>query len=136
MSDRMLEAYIEAALWATIDYGHMDNETGNGPMLDANYGPDDIEADTRKQMADDCEAFWLANEADIHLYMDGLSYGPEQVGHDFWLTREGHGAGFWDRYYGPDEDLRAVCNRLAEAAKAYGEFGDTLNDGIMESEAT
>jgi hypothetical protein len=25
---------------------------------------------------------------------------PGQVGHDFWLTRNRHGAGFWDRGYG------------------------------------
>jgi hypothetical protein len=24
----------------------------------------------------------------------------EQIGHDFWLTRNGHGAGFWDRGLG------------------------------------
>jgi hypothetical protein len=36
-------------------------------------------------------------------------------GHDFWLTRNGHGCGFWDRGY--DEDL---SERLTRAAKSFG----------------
>lgn len=39
-----------------------------------------------------------------------------QHGHDFALTRNGHGAGFWDRGY-PD----AIGQALTEAAQAYGE---------------
>jgi len=34
-------------------------------------------------------------------------YPAAQVGHDLWLTRNGHGAGFWDRpeVYGKHTDL-------------------------------
>jgi len=31
------------------------------------------------------------------LEIDIRVYSPEQLGHDLWLTRNGHGAGFWDR---------------------------------------
>ncbi|MGC0252682.1 hypothetical protein [Pseudactinotalea sp. Z1748] len=41
-------------------------------------------------------------------------YGPEQVAEDFWLTRNRHGAGFWDRGLGQAGD------DLAEAAHAHG----------------
>ena len=37
-----------------------------------------------------------------------------QHGGDFYLTRNGHGAGFWDRGYGD------VGKQLTEAAKVYG----------------
>lgn len=47
----------------------------------------------------------------------------EQHGHDFALTRNGHGAGFWDRGYG------AVGDRLTEAAQAYGEHSVLTDDG-------
>lgn len=42
---------------------------------------------------------------------------PEQVGHDFWLTRNGHGAGFWDRpeIYG-DEN----ADKLSDSARSFG----------------
>jgi hypothetical protein len=132
-TEEMLAAYVEAALWSTLDYGRID-ESGNSPPLDALYSITDIEPGTLGRMERDCAEFAEANEADLALYMERLGYGPEQAGHDFWLTREGHGAGFWDRYYGPDTELRAAVLRLSDAAKAYGEFGDALNDGITERE--
>ena len=47
----------------------------------------------------------------------------EQHGHDFALTRNGHGTGFWDRGYG------VVGGRLTEAAQAYGEHSVLTDDG-------
>ncbi len=46
------------------------------------------------------------------LEASGLS--SEQAGHDFWLTRNGHGAGFWDR------GLGALGERLSKESKPYG----------------
>ena len=59
----------------------------------------------------DCLAFYQANE---HLIGDAPT---DQAGHDFWLTRNGHGAGFWDRatVYG---DYRA--EQLSVNAEAFG----------------
>jgi hypothetical protein len=37
----------------------------------------------------------------------------EQIGHDFWLTRNGHGAGFWDR------GLGVVGDKLTEICKEF-----------------
>ena len=42
-----------------------------------------------------------------------------QAGHDFWLTRNGHGSGFWDRdftYYSP-----SVSDWLSKRAEQFGE---------------
>lgn len=44
----------------------------------------------------------------------GLSTNYSQHGHDFSLTRNGHGAGFWDRGYGESGEL------LSKACKPYG----------------
>ena len=44
-----------------------------------------------------------------------LVQDPEQDGHDFWLTRNGHGAGFWDRGLGD------VGDRLTDIAHGFGE---------------
>lgn len=38
-----------------------------------------------------------------------------QAGHDFWLTRNGHGAGFWDRPELYGEDAAATLTRVSEA---------------------
>lgn len=43
-------------------------------------------------------------------------YTSEQAGHDFFLSRNGHGAGFFDR------DLGTVGDQLQAATKKYGPF--------------
>lgn len=38
-----------------------------------------------------------------------------QHGHDFWLTRNRHGTGFWDRGYGPvGKELTEISHRFGE----------------------
>ena len=39
------------------------------------------------------------------------------AGHDFWLTRNGHGAGFWDGDYPESEETI-----LTDAARTFGEY--------------
>ena len=36
----------------------------------------------------------------------------EQNGHDFWLTRRRHGAGFWDRGYG--DSVGEILTKIAQ----------------------
>ncbi len=97
-------AYLECALWSSVDF----EENGNEP-LDSNYDITDIAPETLVKMLADCDAFETDNSE--LLEQAGDRY---QNGHDFWLTRNGHGAGFWDRGYG------AIGNKLSEACKAYG----------------
>ena len=55
--------------------------------------------------------------------------GAAQLGgHDFWLTRNGHGAGFWDRSDCLPED---AGERLTDAAEKYGEVDLTVDDGVI-----
>jgi hypothetical protein len=56
----------------------------------------------------DCAEFQAANAEDL------ADLDMVQAGHDFWLTRNGHGAGFWDRGLGD------VGDRLTDAAHVYG----------------
>ena len=44
-------------------------------------------------------------------------YRPDEVGHDLWLTRQHHGAGYWDGDYREDhgETLTAYAQALGEA---------------------
>lgn len=115
MSEReFIEAYTEAALWASTDE--------DGVPLDENFDESDIHWETLEKMEDDASDFYAANES--MLTVDGNSDGDG--GHNFWLTRNGHGAGFWDGDYPTYED------ELTDAAKAYGGYdlygGD---DGII-----
>lgn len=114
--DSFTSAYIEAALWSTND--ESDPNTGGDP-LDANYGIGDITAKTMQLIVEDCADF---QKRFGHLIADDDSpeiqrWGRDELaGHDFWLTRAGHGAGFWDGGWPKHGD------ELTEAAKQYGEF--------------
>ena len=55
--------------------------------------------------------------------LDGIE--PEQIGHDIWLTRCGHGAGFWDRDLGDRGDrLSDICNRMGEVYTYVSDDGE------------
>ena len=109
--DIMVAAYIETALWSTTD----NSTPQGGEPLDKNYDADDIAPDTMRQMREDCNDFLNANMEDVLTFDDRLRKCLEQAGHYFWLTRNGHGAGFWDGDWEHE-----VGQRLTKAAKVYG----------------
>jgi hypothetical protein len=85
---------------------------GDNPRpLDDNYGIEDIAPETLAAMAADVADFMAANASDL----DASGLDASQIGHNFWLTRNGHGTGFWDR------GLRDVGERLTDACRPYGE---------------
>ncbi len=102
------DAYIECALWSSTD--------DNGNPLEDHEG--ELSDETRAQMETDCEAFYLDNEEDLE--ESGLS--DERAGHDFWLTRNRHGAGFWDDGNGE------VFQRLTANSHAYGSIDLYVGD--------
>lgn len=106
----VFEAYAACALWSSTDDA--------GDALDDKYTIDDISPDLAAKMMGDCENFVRANRADL------LESGQdsEQIGHDFWLTRNHHGAGFWDRKLGE------VGDRLTQACKAFPEIDLYVGD--------
>lgn len=68
----------------------------------------------------DVFGFVFANWAAV----EGLD--PGQVGHDFCLTRNRHGVGFWDR------GLGELGDRLTDASHTYGEqSGYVGDDGLL-----
>jgi hypothetical protein len=78
----------------------------------------DIAPATLEQMAQDCSSF----QDTFGALLESSGQDSEQSGHDFWLTRNGHGAGFWDR------GLGQIGQRLTEAAKSYGEYDLYIGD--------
>lgn len=110
--DEFAIAYIECALWSSTDNA---DESGVEP-LDLNYNATDIDPQTLKRMAEDCAAFQADNKTDLE------DMTAERAGHDFWLTRNRHGAGFWDR------GLGEVGRRLTDAAHVWGSFDLYVGD--------
>lgn len=118
--DEVLPYYIVTALWSTNDES---DENGGDPM-DQNYGPEDLAASAHETMRQDVADFLALIERErpgVYDEMAGTIWAdPGQVGHDFWLTRNHHGAGFWDRYYG-DQPAVELGEFLTKWAHTYGE---------------
>jgi hypothetical protein len=123
--DEFTQAYVECALWTCMT-------PDDRAPLSRDYDVSDIDRATLDAMIADCERFQLAHaeklqaayDSDVRLTWDGQQqpYGPAFAGHDLWLTRNRHGAGFWCRGLGElGEDLR-------QAAHACGERDLFLDD--------
>jgi len=121
-------AMLVTALWT----GYASNEEGTETKpLDSLFEVDDVPAEIVAELGGDWAGFIAAYPYDIVKYMavTGCDWG--QVAHDFHLTRNGHGAGFWDRGAGD------VGERLTEAAKTFGEaelHADLDDDGNVVGE--
>ena len=68
---------------------------------------------------EDCRRFQEENAADLARYDHPQWTAAELGGHDFWLTRNGHGCGFWDRNDCLPEE---AGDRLTAAAEKCGEY--------------
>jgi hypothetical protein len=97
----MLSAYIECAFWSSVD--------NNGRQMEGSESR--LTRAARRQMETDCRHFieWCTERGiDLSVCTDA------QHGHDFWLTRNRHGAGYWDR------GLGATGTLLTDAAHVFG----------------
>lgn len=112
--DPFTVAFLEAALWSSNDESRDDG----GDPLDQNYGIGDFTQESLRELADDCAKFQEENAEDLQVGDD------EQAGHDFWLNRNRHGAGFWDGDW-PEPQ----ASRLDKASKNFGEVNLYVTDG-------
>ena len=103
-----INAYIEAALWSTPD--------DMGYPVAERFDSAHLNDTALKTIREDCAKF-CKQQAEELAYLDA-----RQCGHDFWLTRNGHGAGFWDR------GLGERGKRLSAAAHAFGEQNLVVGD--------
>ena len=81
-------------------------------------------------MLAECADFMAANYVEMvdAAAVIGRTVDWGRMGHDFYLTREGHGTGFWDRGYGE------LGDRLSEAVKVYGSANVYIgDDGLIYS---
>jgi len=103
-------AYIECAFWSSMT----NTDDQGGEPLDEVHDASDLAPETLETMLRDCDRF-LATDA-VKAAVKSPAWKPSRAGHDFWLTRGGHGAGFWDGDW-PEPHATA----LTEASKAFGE---------------
>ena len=77
-------------------------------------------------MRADCQKFWdehgeSIKEAEVTCRCSNEAY----AGHDFWLTRCGHGCGFWDGDWPDDlgEELTEACKDMGQCDLYVGDDG-------------
>jgi hypothetical protein len=115
--NEVLKHYMIAALWSSVDN---DNEP-----FDANYSITDIDEASAASMRRDVVKFLVENKSEL----DSSMLNNEQIGHDFWLTRHHHGAGFWDRGLNS-----SIADKLTAAAQAFMESSLFAEDGKVKLE--
>ena len=110
-------AYIEAMFFTGIER----DDHGDDTERSADLGLVDLAYETLGRIQEDCATFQTAYAS----LLDGAD--PSQAGHDFWLTRNGHGAGFWDRpdgTYPNDPDGSALTTAAHKAGEVDTYIGD------------
>jgi hypothetical protein len=141
--NKILKGYVEAALW-TEEESLRDQQGDDGVYDDdeedteldklirltsqlnskgiISFSREDIESDSLIDAYMGIKKFIkLCGEDLIHRAID--EFGAEQLGHDFWLTRNGHGAGFFDRGYDEEDE-----NILMKASRDMGSVDLYIND--------
>jgi hypothetical protein len=113
----MAMGYVECMLWSSTDE--------NGVPLDDDYFPTDLAPETQQHAREDCAEFIRTCEAQgitqeaLRSLMDS-----SRCGHDLWLTRNRHGAGFWDRGYGDVGDkLTTIAHEMGSRDAYVGDDG-------------
>lgn len=119
---------LEKFTQACIEALHFTDEAPAGAYPEEGCFPagTELHPDTEEDLRADCRSFWRRFGA----FVLAAGADPEQAGHDFWLTRNEHGTGFWDR----PEIYAPYTNMLAKGAECYGEFETYLGyDGFVHA---
>ncbi len=102
--DVVTEAYVACAIWADADEGAVGEPS---PAMVA-------------QAKEDCIHFIGLLDGDE---VDSSEWSDEEFGHDLWLTRKRHGAGFWDRGRKNGEELTKWAHTMGSRDIYLGDDG-------------
>lgn len=114
-----IQGYMRCMIWSETD----ESDESGGVPIDCNYSTDDFPEADVKEITKDCQRFIKENAALLEEAMGRPGYDSGRAGHDFWLTRQGHGAGYWDRDELKEENLGG---RLTAACEAFGPHHEGL----------
>jgi hypothetical protein len=122
--DDMVTGYLDAQLWAQQDMDRDDDS-----LLDAHYSRDDIAPEYVESVREEFVALVTEHPLAVRMYGAQRQYHSsdgsvwEHFGHDYYLTREHHGVGFWGRGLGELGDY------LTDIAYYAGSANDLFDNG-------
>jgi hypothetical protein len=108
VDDDFVHAYMDAILFSSID--------DDQEFLDSNYTVQDFSPETLTKIINDCCKF-------VELNFEDIKENMQLAGHDFLLTRNECGAGFWDGDW--DDE---VGERLTQSSKNFGHVDFYVGD--------
>jgi hypothetical protein len=115
--DTFERAYIETMLFTETD----DDDC----PLDEAFDITDLPNETILALKSDCEDFRSPDNTHLlELAEEEYGYDDEKAGIDFWLTRNRHSAGYWDRglsHYG--DELTKAAHSMGERRAYIGDNG-------------
>jgi len=113
--------YVTCLQWVMTD--------ADGDPVGDDLSFDDMAPEALDEIHADCEAFLADNESDMDWYLANIG-DHRSAGHDFYLTRNRHGAGFWDRSFATD--ATGPLGRMTDSAKVYGTSDGYIGyDGLV-----
>lgn len=121
---QFVKSHKEAAL-----YSSNDETTIDGTLFQGFLDEIGISDDEALKLIPDCLMFIAENQQDLLEYVNKATVNEGhtpwgQAGWDFWLTRQGHGVGYWDRDGGDVGDkLTEVCTQWYHSGLYIGDDG-------------
>lgn len=105
--EEIVNAQIHSLLWSAGEYFDENGEFVF--MWDERYDKFDAIPELREKLVKELEEFPMDLAEDVTYYRDNIRRVDNDrwtayFGHDIALTRNGHGAGFWDRGLGESGD--------------------------------
>jgi len=131
--------YLEAILWSeTVSLPCVEDELVDGCMdvdednilhgikectpLNDHFDWEDFTAEAIQKAESELNDFFAWMESQCLTEVTACYADDDTIAYDFWLTRNGHGAGFWDGDYHPDKRCNVGLGlKLSDGAKAFGE---------------
>lgn len=118
-----VRGYVEVMLWANL---LVESADGIEPASPEQGQDADVTVATLRQARADCRSFLRyvrgADSVDLGALRELASYendgvaGMEYAGHCFALSRNGHGAGFFDSHYGDHRELQRLAKSFGECS--------------------
>lgn len=115
--DTAFGAYLQCAACSSVDE--------DGEPLDAYQFSDKAEKELREEFEKAIADFEENAFPELETYL--REFDSAAFGHDFWLTRNHHGAGFWD------QGIHGI-KKLTEISHSYGGCELYLNPDTLEIE--
>ena len=132
LSDRTV-SYLGTAMWSStvmlpvceddlfdgcmdVDEDHVLYGISENDSVDDHFDLFDFDEESLRKAQSECDDFFdYIEEKGWYSRAEELQ-GDDRIAHDFWLTRNGHGAGFWDGDYGDfvGGELTRIAKRFSE----------------------